>query len=251
MTSGKHPIMSIKPLGKENLSKRICTNLQKYIIENNLKPGDRIPSEKGLADGFGVSRGSVREALKALEIIGVIESKAGDGTFLREFSNESFLMQFLFTVSLNTVRIEYLADIRFLLERRVIELAIEKAQESDFQELDEVLNKIEAKQSVDPNADTSELGLEFHRKLIEVSKNPVLINLAYLWVTFFHKIHPIIRDTVPPSNYLRDHRPIWEAIKRKDFIEAERCLREHLKPWLEGDFKTDDVATPWFVSNNL
>ena len=243
--------MSIKPLEKENLSKRICINLQKYIIEKNLKPGDRILSEKELADGFGVSRGSVREALKALQIIGVIESRAGDGTFLREFSNESFLMQFLFTVSLNTVRIEYLADIRFLLEKRVIELAIDKACECDFRELEEVLDKIEDKQSADPNADTSELGLEFHRKLIEISENPALINLTYLWVTFFHKIHPIISKTVPPSNYLRDHRPILEAIKRKDMLGAERCLREHLRPWLEGDFKTDEVVTPWFVSNNL
>jgi len=226
--------MPIKPVEKQNLAMQICKNLQEYILESNLKPGDKFPSEKELEIGFGVSRGTVRESVKALEILGLVERKAGGGTYIKQFSNQSLLMQILFSISVKDIKIKDLADVRFILEKRVVELAIERASERDIQTLEELISQIEDKLKQEPSADISALGSEFHRKLIEVARNPVLSQLTYLWLTFFNKIN-LVKDKVPSSFYIYDHRPLLEAIKGRDREKAVDWLNKHLRGWLENE----------------
>ncbi len=230
--------MPIKPVGKQNLTMQIWKNLQEYILESNLKAGDKFPSEKELAIGFGVSRGTIRESVKVLEILGLIERKAGGGTFIKQSPNQALLMQILFNTSVERFKIKDLADIRFILEKRVIELAIERVNESDIQTLEGLISQIEHKLQQEPSADISELGAEFHRKVIEVARNPVLSQLAYLWLTFFNKIS-LIKGAVPSSFYIYDHRPLLEAIRTKDKEKALDWLNNHLRGWLENESEID------------
>jgi GntR family transcriptional repressor for pyruvate dehydrogenase complex len=231
--------MPIKPLEKKNLAVQLCEKIQEYILENNLVPGDKLPSEKELLAGFGVSRGSVREALKALEILGIVESKAGEGTFISEFSNQPLLMQMIFNASLNATKMEDLAEIRFLLEKGVVELVIERATVADINTLEELVVQIDSRLRKEPKEDINKLDLEFHRKLVQATQNPALAQMSYLWAAFFHRIG-LIKDAISTSEYYRyagTHGPLLEAIKRKDREKAKYWIKEHLKFWLEGEFR--------------
>jgi GntR family transcriptional repressor for pyruvate dehydrogenase complex len=234
--------MPIELIERKNLSTRICSMLQEYILNNDLSPGDKLPSEIELVRGFGVSRGVVREALRALEILGIVEAKAGEGTFIKEFSSQPLLMQMIFNASLHATKLEDLAEIRFILEKGVVELVIERATIKDLQILGEIVKKIDGLLANEPKGDLEEiskLDLEFHHSLIRCVKNSILAQFAFLWVSFFHQI-ALIKDTIPMSdyyNYAAMHGRLLEAIESRNVNVSLDWVREHLKFWLEGEFR--------------
>jgi GntR family transcriptional repressor for pyruvate dehydrogenase complex len=234
--------MTIQVLERKNLAVQICEKLQEYILENNLSPGDKLPSEKELMEGFGVGRSSIREALKSLEILGIVESKAGEGTFIKKFSAEPLLMQMIFNLSLNAGRIEDLAEIRLLIEQGAVELVIERANKEDIQRLEELVVQMEAELSKEPKGDVTGLDLQFHTELIKATKNPILAQLVHLWVAFFHKVKLLKDNDMLPLSlcfpYVETHRPLLEAVKRKDNEQSRKWVREHLRFWLDGEFKS-------------
>ena len=232
---------------KENLSKTIVKALVEYIIINNLKSGDRLPTEKELVENFNVARTVVREALKAMEIIGLAHSTPGVGTTLSSGGVEPFLIPFLFGFDLEETGLEHLSEMRLIIEQGAARLAVSNASDEEFayflkyaQELDAQKEKTYASLTKANQAKLAEMEAEFHQRLVELSHNPILAKFGALWKIFFTRIKEAGRLKDASESFQRElvetasHVQIVDALSQRDEEKSMMMIKRHLTFWLIG-----------------
>lgn len=200
--------------------------IKDYIFENKLQPGDPLPSENVLAEQLGVGRNSVREAVKALVSLGVVESRRGSGLYVQTFSLNPLLDNLPFALMSDVEALEDLLDVRRILEVAMIGEAIQNFSEADFAYFDQLLARMEilAQQGQSSLAEDR----EFHQRLFANVGNQVLLKLLDIFWIFFRKVaqHADVMDTRPTST-LQDHIAIVQAIKARDAETARAALERH------------------------
>src|ERR1700712_4210446 len=145
-------IQPLKRLERPLFFRIVQDSLKNYILENNLKPGDPLPAETELARQLGISRNSLREAAKALEAVGILETRQGSGLFVREFSFEPLLENMSYGLLFDLRQLAELLQVRKILESGLINDAIQKMSEEQLMKLHDLLDKMRIK---------AELGNEF------------------------------------------------------------------------------------------
>ena len=202
----------LKSLKKESVVQSVINCLTDAIRSEDLKPGDKIPPEPELAESLGVARSSVREAIKILTYLGVLESKRSEGTFVCSGYKESMIDPMVYGIILNQDSFDNLMELREMTEAGMMRLAIEHHDES-FQ------------------ADN-----RFHDKIAEMGKNPMAdkINRVVRSLT-----HAVRYQTVSAmilggmSDKLLDaHVQLYEAIKSGDLENLSSKVR---KSYFEDD----------------
>ena len=125
----------MEQIKKDNLAKIIIKAIVKYIITNDLKSGDKLPTESELAKNFKLGRNSVREAIKALEVIGFVESKPGVGTVLTGGGIDPFLLPLVFGLVLEDAGLDHLLTLRLAIEQGATPLVVADATDAELNEL--------------------------------------------------------------------------------------------------------------------
>ena len=217
--------------GGKSLTVRVSEAMRNEIIVGQLKPGDKLPSESELMTRFGVSRTTIREAMKLLKAANIVEIKRGNGTYVSEktgITEDPLGLQF----SERSELIDELLEARILIEPRVVELSVLRATPEDIEELREILERIELKEINDE--EYAELDVEFHKKIARCAHNDVL-----------EKVVPVICDSIrtgsvetanAPESFKRaliSHRNIFEAIVNKDIFLAQYEVERHIRQTLE------------------
>jgi len=200
--------------------------IKHYILENNLQPGDSLPPEAELANQTGVSRSSVREAVKVLESLGILEIRRGSGIFVGNFSIEPLLDNLPYGLLMDFKDLRDLLEARRVLESGMMESALEVTSEqqiSDLQQLVEEMRVLAEQGRAFPEQDRA-----FHQKLFEGLENKALSRVIDVFWLAYHKasVYPSIRDRDPMHTY-RDHAAIFEAIKVGDVGKARAALYKH------------------------
>src|SRR5437762_9392216 len=131
--------MSIAPIKSTRIYQEIVRQVKAMIAEGRLKSGDQLPPERDLAEKFLVSRTSVREALRALESVGLIEIRPGEGTFVREISVEALVEPLALVLLSQRAMIEELFEARRMLEPVIAGLAARRATKDEVQEMERIL----------------------------------------------------------------------------------------------------------------
>ena len=209
----------------------IVEQIQDLRKEGKLKPGDKLPSEHTLAEKFGASRPSVREALTALEILGITESRGGKGNFIRDNLNLPLYEQRFMELEEEESPFELL-EARKAVETEVAGLAAEKATKEDIATIQESLDKM---RSIITNiSEVMEFDREFHINIAKAAHNSVLFSIMTslaeglkekLWVNLKEKSWNIPGR---PQKYLKEHAEILKAIKNKDSKDASKRMYNHL-----------------------
>ena len=216
-----------KNLRTQALYKSICDYIKQYILDHDLKPGDPLPPEGQLVDDLGVARSSVREAVKSLQSLGIIEVRQGNGLFVRELNFDPMLESFKFGMRFDTRTVSELLQIRIWLEAAVIGDAVKQIGKKELKQLDAVLEKWDTWNQA--GQDFSELDGEFHRILYSVLKNDTLMRLFdVFWVSFWGLEIDTIRDSDPVVE-LQAHRKILEAVKAGNTEQARANLLRHFE----------------------
>jgi len=217
---------------------KIVEQIQKLIKEGKLKPGDKLPPEQTLAEKFGTSRPSVREALSALEILGITESRVGKGNFIKNIPRLSFLEQKVKELAKEESPFELL-EARKALEMEIAELAAEKATEEDIVIIYGFLQKMKLSMGNIPKM--MDIDRKFHLSMARAAHNNLLFSMmAYLadlsskklWVSMKRKVWNFPGY---PKKYLEEHTNIFNAIKNKDSKNARKQIKYHLDG-VERDF---------------
>lgn len=218
----------MKLLRTPALNRAIQDQIKQYITEHQLRPGDALPPETQLAADLGVSRGSVREAIKALESLGIIEVRHGNGIFVREFNFDSVLDLLSYGLVFDRSKITEILQIRKWLEVAAIGEAVRQANEEQIASIEEVLDRWEQKaRSGEP---TAEEDRAFHRLLYKPLGNQALISLLDTFWLVFHAV-PIraITTDMQPTTTVQDHREILEAVRSRDPALACQRIQDHFR----------------------
>ena len=234
----------MKTIKRLSLSEQVVRSIVQYVQENNLQPGDQLPTENEFAESFGVSRTSVREAIKALGINGMLKSVPGRGTFLQPQAatlhlEDNGLLQMEAKTSITE-----LMEVRAPLEVKATELAVERCSEEDIQGLEEICKNYRA--AVENNQDQAKWGKKFHRQIAEMSGNAmlntVLQSLAHMTDTYRKNMADEDREV---GYYVESHMIIIEAFKRRDVLAAAVEMDRHMQRTLIGltEMVAEDNAT--------
>lgn len=224
---------TIAPIARAPLlNASVQESVRAYIEHNRLRAGDQLPHEGELAKLLHVSRNSVREAIKGLESLGIVEVRRGVGIFVKEFSFESLLDSLAFGLRETFQEVENVLEIRRILEVAMIEEAIEKITPEDLLELratlDVMKEKAKARQS---------FGFEdqrFHQLLFRCIGNRVLIRLTdVFWMAFYKAANFANLEDPNPLATVQAHYDIYEAVLARDVAAAREKLDHHY----DGSFR--------------
>jgi len=209
----------------------IVEQIQNLIKEGRLKPGDKLPPERVLAEKLGVSRPPLREAMSALEILGIIESRGGKGNFIKNTFDSTSYAQRVKELEKEESPFDLL-EARKAVETEIAGLAAEKATLEDIKEIEEGLDRM--KNVLNDTPRVMEFDREFHIAIAKAAHNSVLFQMMNyladglkesLWVNIKEKSWALPGH---PQKYLEEHTKLLEAIKEGDKKAARRTMYNHL-----------------------
>ena len=219
-----------KPVKRQaTLSSQVAEQIQQLILSRDLKPGDRLPTERELGDTFKVSRTVIREAIRTLEARGLVVSKTGSGTYVRSVKAKDVASSL--GMFINTQRkpfsLDALMEIRRVLEIEMVKLAAQRASEENIKQLE---NNLEMMcQTVSDQDEFSKWDLEFHLVLADACNNQLFgIILEPLTESLFELIWTGTTTAGAAQDACHYHRDILDCIKKKDSEGAVKVMRAHL-----------------------
>ncbi|MDO5603593.1 MAG: FadR/GntR family transcriptional regulator [Paracoccus sp. (in: a-proteobacteria)] len=203
-------------------------SLKQYIEDNQLKAGNALPPETFLAQQLGVGRNSMREAIKALESLGILETRRGIGVFVKEFSFKPLLDNLAYGLQDSLRDVEELREIRRVLETGLIGKTIAMIDEADIAELRALTARM--KQRAERQESFAEEDQQFHQMLFRCQNNHMLSALIDIFWTAFNKASDFSNlNSLNPLDTWRDHHEIVEAVARKDVAQARQRLDDHYR----------------------
>ncbi len=167
----------LKKVNSESIVQQIINSLTEAMINRQLRPGDKIPTETELAEELGVGRNSVREAIKILVYLGVLEIRRAEGTFVCEGFSESMIDPMIYGIILDKAdSYENLMELREMMEVGVMQLAMKKISDDDLKRLESRLARMKAiVEEVPPSAEKFFLeDNEFHDIITDMGQNPLV-----------------------------------------------------------------------------
>lgn len=212
----------LKSLKKESVVQSVINRLTDAMRAKELKPGDKIPPEPELAESLGVARSSVREAIKILTYLGVLESKRSEGTFVCNGYKESMIDPMVYGIILNQDSFENLMELREMTEAGMMRLAI---KHHTVEELDSLESQLEVmreslKDPEDPVKAFFDADDRFHDLIAEMGKNPMAdkINRVVRALTYAVRYHTVstMVNSGRSDELIDAHRQLLESIRQND-----------------------------------
>lgn len=221
---------------RESASSSVMNTMLHLLMEKKLKPGDQIPSEFELMEVMGVGRNSVREAVKMLSILGVVEIRKGVGSFVaKSIPPEAFNPLVISLIFEQQIPMS-LVELRILIDNGVGDLVIRKASESDINHLEIINDQIlESNSENKADSDNSELNVldnAFHKELFRIADNPMVTKIGTaIYQLFDSAMEKSI--VVNPIQAYKNHQLIIEAIRMRDNSLYRESTEKSLDIWKE------------------
>lgn len=209
--------------------RQVVTQFQGQVRAGNLLPGDKLPPERELAVQFGVSRNSIREALRELDLVGLIDSRHGEGTFVAAPSPETIAKPFRAVIELSSTASESVMEFRRAVEPGVAALAAKNITEDGTTSLHAAL--IDFEEAVqEGRSDAREADANFHLMTGQVTGNPTVIGVHSALYSLLKDFRASLNQSSyqPSDCAVSGHRRIFDAIVAGDGEAAARAMREHL-----------------------
>jgi GntR family transcriptional regulator, transcriptional repressor for pyruvate dehydrogenase complex len=215
---------TLRPIARPRLYEQVVSQIEAWIAENGLEVGDRLPPERELAAKLGVSRATVSQALVAMEVVGIVSVRHGDGVVLIETAGATKVVNAL---RRHAQQLPEIIEARDALETKLAALAAERRTESDLAAMDEALALME--RDIASGGRGVEADERFHAAVTAAGHSPLLAKLMI-------EIGDLIRETRiaslaqpdRPANSLRGHRRIADAIRARDAGAAALAMQQHV-----------------------
>ena len=225
--------LSLSKISKSNVADNVIDQLLALLLSDKLSLGDSLPPEAELAAALGIGRNSVREAMKVLQVLGIVERRQGDGSYIAEKLELPFA-SLIFALMSKIGTSTDLVELRRVLEIGTVELVIEKATEEDIQFLREKVERFEelAFRGNPALGQVVEADTGFHLALVEVTKNKALQELCRFIMRLFQ---PSMASHLSSSRGFRQaakgHRSTFEAIEARDRQRAREAIIDSFNVW--------------------
>jgi GntR family transcriptional repressor for pyruvate dehydrogenase complex len=226
-------IDSLRPISRLSLSDVIVGQIIDLISRGVLKPGERMPSEKLLCQQFAVGRTSVREALRSLSVMGILESHAGDGTFVADDNNRYLEKALQWSLLLDRKVVDDLIETRLTLESETSCLAAQRARPDELHEISVAIEGME--ESANQSDVYLDFDLRFHLAIARASQNSILFQLlsmirGYLqtWIKETLNAPPRRDSKLRAEKSVAEHRKVLSALEAGNAQDARQAMREHI-----------------------
>ncbi|MBL8659621.1 MAG: GntR family transcriptional regulator [Rhodospirillales bacterium] len=225
--------MTFAKIKQERLSDVIARELEAMIMEGVLAPGDRLPPERELAQEFSVSRPSLRQALQKLETAGLVETRHGGGTFVRDAIAPGLADSLAEVFQRHPEAAIDFIELRATLDGMSAAYAAARGTEDDRAAIAERFQAIEAAHSLDDPSEEAERDADFHIAIAEASHNVILLHVVRGLLDLLRKDVIFNRNTLYERSGARDallvqHREIHDAIMGRDPERARRAAAAHM-----------------------
>ena len=226
---------------QKRIYEEISVRLQTLVQSDNLKPGDRLPPERQLATMFGVSRNSVREAIKSLEQQGLLISRPGAGTYIAEDTQENLTAALGNAFAQARHRLEDIFELRLLLEPQIAHLAAQRITQDEIEELSGLMDIFE--KNLHDGQPVFFLDQAFHDAIAAATGNRSITRLM-------EQMHDLLRESrdealQSPTRSIRsleDHQKILSALSSQDPERAREAMKGHLEHTREIVFTSTDAT---------
>jgi GntR family transcriptional repressor for pyruvate dehydrogenase complex len=221
------------PIDRSGITELVVQRIKELLTKGELKAGSRLPPERELAERFHISRPSLRTALKALSVMGIIRAKPGSGTYIAESLPEIFTAPMQFLTLINQTSAEELFEARQIIETGLAGLAAERATADDLRRLAEEIEGMRRSMD-DPDIFFSH-DIRFHKAMADAANNPLM---SRVMDTIADLLYQFRRESASHRGHfegaIRGHERILQAISLRDPVAAKEMLSRHLRDALVG-----------------
>ncbi|GAA0069989.1 FadR/GntR family transcriptional regulator [Clostridium sardiniense] len=219
------------PAKNTKVYEEVVERIKKMIEEGELKIGDKLPTERAMAEELNVSRASIREAIRSLEVIGLIESIQGAGNYIKNDFSEILLEPLSMMFMLQQGSAIDIYELREVLELSTIMLSAERISKEELKKLKELIEKF--KES-DIESNNVIIDKEFHYTIVKSANNPLITNLLNVLSQVIDKFITDSRKNILESSenkerLLKLHERVYIALENRDSMGAYTALKEHFE----------------------
>lgn len=225
------------PLSNKSVVDRIIERLTQAILNRELRPGQKIPTEVELCDSLQVGRNSVREAIKVLITMGVLEIRRSEGTFVTEGFSERMLDPMVYGLILESGDSFSVIELRTLLETGILRLAIDKRRPEELQTLRDCLERMRFLAAQRPRAEDElvAVDVDFHRLISLMVANPLVTKIYTVIerLTLPARVLTVRRyiDRGEQDVFIGLHQELYQVLEDRDITAAGRVMDEHFAHW--------------------
>lgn len=208
----------------------ICSQVREQMAKGVLRPGDKLPAERELAEQLGSSRTAVREALRSLEMAGIVELRKGvkGGAFIREGDPGVVTRSFGDMVNLGRISLESLTESRVIIQDAVVRLACQRGTTADFDALERSIERTWMLTQQELWEERRFQLVQFYRLLAQATRNEVMVIIVDALTDIVLRI--LARDdTVPRAQVVKVQQEILRCLRRRDADKAVEIMSRHLK----------------------
>lgn len=221
--------LTMRPLKKKTrLYEDIVEMFTKKIESGELKAGDKLPTERELVEQLGVSRTSVREALRAMELVGLIESKVGEGTFIKPSGIDQAILRAVSGGDAADRRhVLEMYEVRCLLEPFAARVAAKKRTAAQLRDMRRAIDAMRADIIAGDRGQSGDIS--FHDVIAAAAGNSILINILAAFAEVLNSSIAVANAHVNVADIIEEHEKMYDAIEDKDEALAERLMHAHIK----------------------
>lgn len=233
VSNSKTASVTLRPIEKRTLRERIVERLKAFINESDLQAGDRLPTEREMAEQLGVSRTAVREALKSLQALGILEARPKQGMFLRPPDLKPITHVLWSRVNDADSTLTHVWEARKLFEMSILPLVMERANAEDWQRIERSIDAMEA--AIERGELGQEADIQFHRALAHATRNPMLESFSEVVSQYFHEVQKqsLAESLEARRVAAKAHRQIYTALRKSNLEEGIRRMEIHLNSCVE------------------
>jgi len=217
----------LRPIKKSRIAEEIADRIRRLILDCTLPPERPLPGERQLAARFGVSRGSVRDALRVLETIGLIETRHGQGTFPHELDVGRLVAPLASILTYRHDPRDELLDVRRMFEPAVARVAAARITDADVEDLQRLIEAQRRKLKTGASAIAEDTA--FHATLARATQNRVIVGIMEtLNNLLIESRKQALKEKGRPARSLEGHQAVVAALRRRDPDSAARAMNHHI-----------------------
>ncbi|MBX7214083.1 MAG: FadR family transcriptional regulator [Thermoflexales bacterium] len=215
-----------RPVTEQSLNSAISDRLRDFILSERLRPGDKLPSEGELAEQWQVSRSALREAMRGLEALGVVESRQGSGRQVREFNFDAIQDSLSYGTVFDVRTIAHITEVRKALDAYFIEQAALRVSDEDIVALERMV--VEIRRELACGRAYTEVDRRFHRRIFEIAGNPLALQLFTItWEVRMSTVDPQFWKPPESDDEVTIHASIVAALRDRDPAAAREAVLAH------------------------
>lgn len=220
----------VNPIQRDTLTNSVMHQIEQMILDGRISPGDWLPPQTELAEGFGVGLSTVREATRGLALMGILDPQAGRGTRVSTDAYVSLRMTSLVRDRLNDLEAKKIHETRCIIEVGITELAAKRATQGDIHEIERSLAHMEDVK--DDDAAFVKADLEFHSAVAKASKNDLIEEIYQILLEMLSEVmDQIIRIPGLKDRGIQMQRRILKAIRARDYESARQLAEKNIVEW--------------------